>query len=89
MAPELMNDVRVLIAPMPVGDREREQLDRWEVREPNEVIVYRVPIERLANIPLSDARQQARYREYVEHTVMLAVNDLLRGGLDDILHHGH
>lgn len=81
-----MKDVWVGIAPMPTADQALSDSNLWHVEDANRVIIFRVPIERLVNISLSEPRDQVRYREYVEHTVMLAVNDLLDGGLEDILH---
>lgn len=81
-----MKDVRLGIAPMPMADQGLNSSNRWHVQDANSVIIFRVPIERLVNISLSEPRDQIRYREYVEHTVMLAVNDLLDGGLEGILH---
>ena len=80
-----MKDVRVGIAPMPMAEQGLENA-RWHVQDAQTVVIFRVPIERLITISLSEPRDQIRYREYVEHTVMLAVNDLLDGGLEDILH---
>lgn len=86
VAPEQMKDVRVAIAPMPMADQGLSNSNRWHVQDANSVVIFRVPIERLIGFSLSEPRDQVRYREYVEHTVMLAVNDLLDGGLEDILH---
>lgn len=85
VAPEKMTDVRIGIAPMPMADQGLNNSNRWHVQDAHSVILFRVPIERLINISLSEPRDQITYREYVEHTVMLAVNDLLDGGLEDIL----
>ncbi|WP_146137480.1 hypothetical protein [Gulosibacter molinativorax] len=89
VAPEQMKDVRVGIAPMPAAEQGVDNSSRWHVQDEHSVVIFRVPIERLVGISLSEPRDQIRYREYVEHTVMLAVNDLLDGGLEDILHNGH
>ncbi|MGO1544682.1 MAG: hypothetical protein ACTHXA_10125 [Gulosibacter sp.] len=87
VAPEAMKDVKVGIASMPASNEQgHNNSNRWHVASADRVVLFRVPIERLVNISLSEPRDQVRYREYVEHTVMLAVNDLLGGGLEDILH---
>lgn len=85
IAPELMADVRISVAPMPASDQHRDGMDRWQIRPPNEVILYRVPIERLARLSLSSQADQPRYREYVERTVVMAVSELLDGRLDEFL----
>jgi hypothetical protein len=90
MAPEQLAPVRIFTAPMPADDQHRDGMDRWQVRPPHEVILFRVPLERLAKLSLSDPRDQIRYREYIERAVISAVNELLDGGLtglvsDDLL----
>ncbi|NLT26528.1 MAG: hypothetical protein GXX90_07750 [Microbacteriaceae bacterium] len=85
IAPEQMAPVRVAVAPMPADDQHRDGMDRWHIRPPHEVILFRVPIERLAGMPLSNYADQSRYREYVERTVVAAVSELLDGGIDDLL----
>ncbi|MFD2674540.1 hypothetical protein [Gulosibacter bifidus] len=90
MAPEQMRDVRVLISPMPVDERDHrgmpaDGMQRWRCNPPHEVVLYRVPIERLARMPLSNPELQPQYREYVERTVIAAVGQLLDGGLDGII----
>lgn len=91
MAPEQMAHVRVLIAPMPVDEHDHrgfvaDGMQRWRLHPPHEVVLYRVPIERLARMPLSNPSLQPQYREYVERTVIAAVSQLLDGGLDGIIH---
>lgn len=90
MAPEQMENVRVLISPMPVDDLDHrgfaaDGMQRWRLNPPHEVVLYRVPIERLARIPLSNPAYQPQYREHVERTVFSAVSQLLDGGLDFLL----
>lgn len=85
MAPEQMARVHIFTAPMPTDDQHRDGMDRWQIRPPNDVILYRVPLERLAKMSLSDPRDQIRYREYIERAVIAAVNELLDGGLGGII----
>ncbi len=85
MAPEQMADVHVFTAPMPPDDQHDDGMDRWQIRPPTDVILYRVPLERLAKLSLSDPRDQVRYREYIERAVISAVNELLAGGLGGII----
>lgn len=85
IAPDLMTDVRVSVAAMPVTDSHDDGMDRWQVRRPNEVVLFRVPIERLARLSLSSQADQIRYREYVERTVVMAVSELLDGRIDNYL----
>nr|WP_225752241.1 hypothetical protein [Pseudoclavibacter sp. Marseille-Q3772] len=90
MAPEQMANVRVLISPMPLDEHDHrgvvaDGMQRWRLNPPHEVVLYRVPIERLARMPLSNPDYQPQYREYVERTVFAALSQLLDGGLDHIL----
>lgn len=85
IAPELMAPVRVSVAPMPLEDQHGDGMDRWHIAPPDQVILFRVPIERLAGMSLSSQADQSRYREYVERTVVAAVSELLDGRLDDVL----
>lgn len=90
MAPEELEHVRVFTAPMPVSDQHHDGMDRWQTRPPHDVILYRVPLERFARLSLSEPHDQVRYREYIERSVIGAVNELLDGGLggrisDDLL----
>lgn len=89
MAPDLMADVHVGIAAMPAEQQHAEALDMWQVHRPGNVVIYRVPVERLARISLSNPADQPAYREYVERVVISAVNELLDGRLVDRLDRGH
>lgn len=85
IAPDEMEGVRVMTAGMPLSDQHGDGIDRWRIDPPHDVVLYRVPIERLAGVSLSGERDQDRYREIVERTVVAAVAELLDGRLDDRL----
>ena len=88
IAPEQMAPVRVAIAPMPLEDQHEDGMDRWHIRPPHEVILFRVPIERLAGMSLSNQSDQSKYREYIERTVVAAVSELLGDDFDELLGDG-
>ncbi|WP_140400584.1 hypothetical protein [Gulosibacter sp. 10] len=91
MAPDKMRGVRVGVSSLPPRQGEvrhgGDGMARWQLVDDRTVVVYRVPIERFARLSLSDPRDQIAYREYVEHLVIHAVDDLLGGGLEEFLGH--
>lgn len=75
MWPEELAGVSVHIAATPAGDPVAEGVDRWRVdRRARRVILYRVPIERLAHLHKDDAWHR---RSLIESCVFRAVAELL------------
>lgn len=89
-APDLMDGVSVTIGSMPPADISGpDATGLWGLDRPlKRVVIYRVPVERMARVSLSNPADQPLYREYVERVVMSAVNELLDGRLEDRLDPG-
>lgn len=95
VAPDLMEDVSVTVAGMPPADASgqdamgQDAARLWGLdRTLKRVVIYRVPVERMARVSLSDPADQPMFREYVERVVMSGVNELLDGRLEDRLDPG-
>ena len=90
VAPDLMEDVSVTVAGMPPADATgQDAAGLWGLdRTLKRVVIYRVPVERIARVSLSDPADQPMFREYVERVVMSGVNELLDGRLEDRLDPG-
>lgn len=90
VAPDLMEDVSVTVAGMPPAYAMGQDAARlWGLdRTLKRVVIYRVPVERMARVSLSDPADQPMFREYVERVVMSGVNELLDGRLEDRLDPG-
>ena len=90
VAPDLLEDVSVTVAGMPPADATgQDAVGPWGLdRTLKRVVIYRVPVERMARVSLSDPADQPMFREYVERVVMSGVNELLDGRLEDRLDPG-
>ncbi len=95
VAPDLMEDVSVTVAGMPPADASgqdamgQDAAGLWGLdRTLKRVVIYRVPVERMARMSLSNPADQPMFREYVERVVMSGVNELLDGRLEDRLDPG-
>lgn len=90
VAPDLMAEVSVTVAGMPRADASNpDAAGMWGLdRTLKRVVIYRVPVERMARMSLSNPADQPMFREYVERVVMSAVNELLDGRLEDRLDPG-
>lgn len=90
VAPDLMEDVSVTVAGMPPADATgQDAVGLWGLdRTLKRVVIYRVPVERMARMSLSNPVDQPMFREYVERVVMSGVNELLDGRLEDRLDPG-
>lgn len=90
VAPDLMEDVSVTVAGMPPADATgQDAAGLWGLDRPlKRVVIYRVPVERMARMSLSNPADQPMFREYVERVVMSGVNELLDGRLEDRLDPG-
>lgn len=85
-----MAEVSVTVAGMPPADASNpDAAGMWDLdRTLKRVVIYRVPVERMARMSLSNPADQPMFREYVERVVMSAVNELLDGRLEDRLDPG-
>lgn len=82
-SPEEMAGVRVQVAAMPPElQHPQEGIDRWRVVAPKGIVLYRVPIDRLAKLHCS---APVHYRMHVERIVLEAVGELLGRDPRDIL----
>lgn len=72
--PERLAGVRIDVANMPDSAQHDDGIDRWHIVPPNRIVLFRVPIDRLAKLHCSDP---VHYRALIERTVLLAVSDLL------------
>ena len=74
VAPDDLDGVRISIAAIPTTEQHREAgMDRWHLLPPHDVVLFRVPIERLARLSSADP---AEYRDHVEQVVVFAVSEL-------------
>lgn len=74
-APEQLAGVRVDAAGMPPDVAHPEAgIERWRVEAPHRIILYRVPIDRLAKLHCSDP---VHYRMHVERILLEAIGELL------------
>ena len=73
--PDELRGVRVEVARVPPGDPAPYGVDRWRVNIPaRRVVLYRLPIERLAHLHRDDEWHR---RSYIESCVFRAVAELL------------
>jgi hypothetical protein len=73
--PEELERVRFEVAGVPAGEPGADGVDRWRVsRKARTVVLYRLPIERLAHLHRDDEWHR---RSYIESCVFRAVAELL------------
>lgn len=72
--PERVGVVKVDVATLPSQLQHDDGIDRWHIVEPDRIILYRIAIDRLANLHCSDPHH---YRVHVERCVIDAVAELL------------
>lgn len=72
--PGRLDLVRVEIGNLPLELQHDDGIDRWHVEQPDRIVLYRVPIDRLAHLHCSDPHH---YRVHVERCVVEAVAELL------------
>lgn len=76
--PERLDHVRVSIGTMaPDAQHPESGMDRWHVAGPDHLILYRIPIDRLAKLHCSDP---VHYRLHVERILLEGIGELL--GMD-------
>lgn len=72
-SPEHMSGLRVAVADVPAESRGDDGIDRWHALPPDRIVLFRIPIDRLANLHCPDP---AHYREHIERCVAEAVAEL-------------
>ena len=74
-AGDRLGDLRIDVAGMPPDVQHPEAgIERWRVEHPNRIILYRVPIDRLAKLHCPDP---VHYRMHVERVLLEAIGELL------------
>lgn len=82
-APERLARVRVEATSMPPDAlRPEAGIERWRVYPPNRIVLYRVPIDRLAHLHCPDP---IHYRMHIERVLLEAIGELLGEDPWDIL----
>ncbi|GGA65173.1 hypothetical protein GCM10011490_14820 [Pseudoclavibacter endophyticus] len=82
-APEKLEGIRLEVAGMPPDEQQPDAgIERWRVVRPSTIVLFRVPIDRLAKLHCPDP---VHYRMHIERVMLEAIGDLLGKDPWDIL----
>ncbi|MGO2110117.1 MAG: hypothetical protein ACTH31_00725 [Pseudoclavibacter sp.] len=74
-APDTLGEIRLEVAGMPADEQHPEAgIERWRALKPSTIVLYRVPIDRLAKLHCPDP---IHYRMHIERVLLEAIGDLL------------